>query len=34
VAASRDAWEAALDLAVASGGMLPGTDWIDEETNR
>jgi outer membrane protein, heavy metal efflux system len=44
LAASRDAWEAALELAVAAGGTLPGTSWvkqgwieqgwIDEETER
>lgn len=34
LAATRDVWEAALDLAVATGGDLPGLNWTDEETDR
>lgn len=34
LAASRDVWEAAMDMAIAAGGVLPGMDWIDEEPNR
>jgi len=35
VAAEGDVWEAAVALAAAAGGSLPGMDWIDEqETER
>lgn len=38
LAASMDVWEAAMDLAIAAGGVLAGMDWMmdwmDEERSR